>query len=160
MRRIDPRSRSYLINYRDLSVRYDLNSVRRFRLSADESRLVVTRQRARNANLSEGFPPSVRNTLRRCTDHLPCLRLRNLEKLAGFQGKIDRPIMCPSFKDRRLEMRIAIRCWVHVEHRRQAPLTRPHIEEAVVLQVIVFVGHEDREDQTPLEFAKVGHGVG
>src|SRR5690606_19688134 len=48
----------------------------------------------------------------------------------------------------------------HVEDRRQSPLSAAVIEESVVLEMIVLVRHENREDHALIEFAEVGGWVG
>ena len=54
-------------------------------------------------------------------------------------------IKWPSFYDRRLEIAMASRLWVHIKERREPPKAVVGIDEAVVLQVIIRVGDKDVE---------------
>ncbi len=129
-------------------------------LIVDESCLIVAREGSGDAHLSECFPPFNGNTPRRLADHPARVGLRDLEELAGFECQADRSIVRTALKDRRFEMRVAVGRRVYVEYRRQAPPARSHIEEAVVLQMIILVRHEDGEDQAQKELAEIGLRIG
>ena len=68
--------------------------------------------------------------------------------------------MGPSLQNGGLEMRVAIRSRIDIEHRREAPALGAHIEKAVVLEVVVFVRHQDGEDQPAVQLVEVGHRIG
>ncbi len=67
--------------------------------------------------------------------------------------------MPAALHDRRLKVRVAIRRGVHVEDWRQTPPSGSHVQEAVILEVIILVGHQDGEDQSQIEFAEIGGGI-
>jgi len=54
---------------------------------------------------------------------------------------------------------VATRLGIHVEERRQPPSVVAHVEQAVVLEMVVGVGYEDPEHHARPEFGHVAFRV-
>ena len=103
--------------------------------------------------------PIFQNTPRRGADHLRASGPGISKNSQASSARLTDRSWTPPSRTAVLR-RGAIRRRIYVEHWRKPPLARSHLEEAVVLQIIVLAGHENRKDQTPTEFTEIDQGMG